>query len=102
MMSGPHPVYEIEHKGERPAYYRPGIGSGQAAGLLEEADQEVLRAISALMKRRGVPFWQILYGGDDLRGADRRGARARRGLPPMHGRLPESRSGGIVASGGLA
>ena len=33
---GPHPLYEIEHRGERLAFYQPGIGSGLSAGLLEE------------------------------------------------------------------
>lgn len=33
---GPHPVYEIEHRGERLAFYHPGIGS-LSASLLEEA-----------------------------------------------------------------
>jgi uridine phosphorylase len=34
---GPHPIYEIEYKGKRLAYYHPGIGSGFSVGLLEEA-----------------------------------------------------------------
>jgi len=33
---GPHPVYEIEFKGERLAFYHPGIGSALAASILEE------------------------------------------------------------------
>jgi uridine phosphorylase len=34
---GPHPIYEIEHKQRRVAFYHPGIGAPFAAGLLEEA-----------------------------------------------------------------
>lgn len=33
---GPHPVYEIEHKGKRLAFFQPGIGSSQAVAILEE------------------------------------------------------------------
>lgn len=33
---GPHPVYEIEHKGERLAFFHPGVGGPISAGLLEE------------------------------------------------------------------
>lgn len=33
---GPHPVYEIEHHGQRLAFFHPGIGSALAASLLEE------------------------------------------------------------------
>jgi uridine phosphorylase len=33
---GPHPVYEISYSGRRLALFHPGIGSGLAAGLLEE------------------------------------------------------------------
>jgi len=33
---GPHPVYEIEHGGQRLALYHPGIGSALSASLLEE------------------------------------------------------------------
>jgi uridine phosphorylase len=33
---GPHPIYEIEHKGKRLAFFHPGIGSAMSAGLLEE------------------------------------------------------------------
>jgi uridine phosphorylase len=34
---GPHPIYEMEYKARRLAYYHPGIGSAQSVGLLEEA-----------------------------------------------------------------
>lgn len=34
---GPHPVFEIDHNGERVAFFHPGIGSSQAAAILEEA-----------------------------------------------------------------
>lgn len=34
---GPHPIYEIEHRGHRLAFFHPGIGSPLAASLLEEA-----------------------------------------------------------------
>lgn len=34
---GPHPIYEIEHGGQRLAFYHPGIGGSLSAGLLEEA-----------------------------------------------------------------
>jgi len=33
---GPHPVYEIEYKDQRLAFFHPGIGSALSAGLLEE------------------------------------------------------------------
>jgi uridine phosphorylase len=33
---GPHPVYEIQHQGQRLAFYHPGIGAPFAAALLEE------------------------------------------------------------------
>ncbi|MEM1370086.1 MAG: nucleoside phosphorylase [Cyanobacteria bacterium P01_H01_bin.15] len=33
---GPHPVYEIDYKGQRLAFYHPGIGSALSSGLLEE------------------------------------------------------------------
>jgi uridine phosphorylase len=33
---GPHPVYEIEYKGQRLAFYHPGIGSAMSASILEE------------------------------------------------------------------
>lgn len=33
---GPHPIYEIEYKGQRLAFYHPGIGSALSASLLEE------------------------------------------------------------------
>ena len=33
---GPHPIYEIEHNGQRLAFYHPGIGAALSAGLLEE------------------------------------------------------------------
>jgi len=33
---GAHPIYEIEHKGQRLAFYHPGIGSALSASLLEE------------------------------------------------------------------
>ena len=33
---GPHPVYEIEYKDQRLAFYHPGIGSSLSAALLEE------------------------------------------------------------------
>jgi len=34
---GPHPIYEIEHRGQRLAFFHPGVGAPIAAGLLEEA-----------------------------------------------------------------
>jgi uridine phosphorylase len=33
---GPHPLYEINHRGQRLAFFHPGIGGPLAAGLLEE------------------------------------------------------------------
>jgi uridine phosphorylase len=33
---GPHPVYEIEYRGQRLAFFHPGIGSALAVGILEE------------------------------------------------------------------
>ena len=33
---GPHPVYEIEHQGQRLAFCQPGVGAAMAAGILEE------------------------------------------------------------------
>jgi uridine phosphorylase len=33
---GPHPVFEITHKGRRLAFFHPGVGAPMAAGLLEE------------------------------------------------------------------
>ena len=34
---GEHPIYEIEHRGHRLAFFHPGVGAPLAAGLLEEA-----------------------------------------------------------------
>ena len=34
---GPHPIYEIEHNGQRLAFFHPGVGAPIAAGLFEEA-----------------------------------------------------------------
>ncbi len=34
---GEHPLYEIEHRGRRLAFFHPGVGAPIAAGLLEEA-----------------------------------------------------------------
>ena len=34
---GPHPIYQMEHKGQRLAFFHPGVGAAIAAGLLEEA-----------------------------------------------------------------
>ncbi len=34
---GPHPIYEIEHQGQRIAFFHPGVGAPIATGLLEEA-----------------------------------------------------------------
>jgi uridine phosphorylase len=34
---GPHSLYEIMYSGKRLSFYHPGVGSGIAAGLLEEA-----------------------------------------------------------------
>ena len=34
---GPHPIYEIMHKGNRLAFYHSAVGAAQAASLLEEA-----------------------------------------------------------------
>ena len=33
---GPHPLYEIEYKGQRLAFFHPGIGAALSAALLEE------------------------------------------------------------------
>jgi uridine phosphorylase len=33
---GQHPLYEIEHEGQRVAFFHPGVGAAMAAGLLEE------------------------------------------------------------------
>ena len=33
---GPHPLYEMEHLGQRLAFIHPGVGAPMAAGLLEE------------------------------------------------------------------
>jgi uridine phosphorylase len=33
---GPHPIYEINYKDQRLALFHPGVGSAQAAALLEE------------------------------------------------------------------
>lgn len=33
---GPHPLYEIEHHGQRLAFFHPGVGASLSAGLLEE------------------------------------------------------------------
>ena len=33
---GPHPLYEIEYKGQRLAFFHPGIGAPLSASLLEE------------------------------------------------------------------
>ena len=105
--NGPHHLYEIAYNGRRLCYYHPGIGSAQAAGLMEEviafgcrkfvacggcgsldrsvtlgqlvcltgavrdegasyhylppsreveADKGVLKVITGVMARRGVPF----------------------------------------------
>ena len=35
--NGPHPIYEIEYKGQRLAFFHPGIGGPLSAALLEEA-----------------------------------------------------------------
>lgn len=34
---GEHPIYEIEHRDRRLAFFHPGVGAPLAAGLLEEA-----------------------------------------------------------------
>lgn len=34
---GEHPIYEIEHRGRRLAFFHPGVGAPLATGLLEEA-----------------------------------------------------------------
>lgn len=34
---GPHPLYEMEHRGQRVAFMHPSVGAPIAAGLLEEA-----------------------------------------------------------------
>jgi hypothetical protein len=34
---GPHSIYEISHRGQRLAFFHPGVGAPIAAGLLEEA-----------------------------------------------------------------
>jgi len=33
---GPHPLYEINHQGQRLAFFHPGVGAPMAGGLLEE------------------------------------------------------------------
>ena len=33
---GPHPLYEIEYKGQRLAFFHPGVGAPLSASLLEE------------------------------------------------------------------
>jgi uridine phosphorylase len=33
---GPHPLYEIQHKGQRLAFFQPGVGAPLSLGLLEE------------------------------------------------------------------
>lgn len=33
---GPHPVYEIDHRGRRLAFFNPGVGAARAAAVLEE------------------------------------------------------------------
>jgi len=33
---GPHPLYEIDYKGQRLAFFQPGIGAPMSAALLEE------------------------------------------------------------------
>jgi uridine phosphorylase len=35
--AGPHPIYEIAYKGQRLAFFHPGLGAPLAAALLEEA-----------------------------------------------------------------
>jgi uridine phosphorylase len=34
---GPHPIYEIEYKNQRLAFFHPGVGAPLATGLFEEA-----------------------------------------------------------------
>jgi uridine phosphorylase len=34
---GPHPIYEISYKGQRLAFFHPGVGAPVSAGLLEES-----------------------------------------------------------------
>lgn len=34
---GPHPLYEINHKGQRLAFFHPGVGAPISTGLFEEA-----------------------------------------------------------------
>ena len=34
---GPHPIYEIQYRDQRLAFFHPGVGAPIAAGLLEEA-----------------------------------------------------------------
>src|SRR5919106_6906394 len=34
---GPHCIYEISYRGQRLAFFHPGVGAPVAAGLLEEA-----------------------------------------------------------------
>ncbi len=34
---GPHPIYEIAYRGQRLAFFHPGVGAPIAAGLLEES-----------------------------------------------------------------
>ena len=33
---GPHPLYEVEYKGQRLAFFHPGVGAPLATHLLEE------------------------------------------------------------------
>jgi hypothetical protein len=34
---GVHPIFELEHRGERVAFFQPGVGAPLAAAFLEEA-----------------------------------------------------------------
>lgn len=64
---GPHPLYEISHKGQRLAFFHPGVGAPMAAGLLVEMEAAGMMAVAQF---RGVVFAQVLYGGDDVSGEE--------------------------------
>jgi uridine phosphorylase len=44
---GVHPVFELEHRGERVAFFQPGVGAPLAALFLEEAIDYGCRAVVA-------------------------------------------------------
>ena len=44
---GVHPIFELEHRGERVAFFQPGVGAPLAAAFLEEAIDYGCRALVA-------------------------------------------------------